>query len=1301
MSNIRVGTISVDSITNQPLQIKNGKLQIDDKSKSFDSLSGCLLTNGGVGINSTYSAISSTSGGALTVAGGVAITKNLILGNNFEVDNNNSIFKINGISKNRLFLNSSSNPEFYISPDGVNTRFTLTDTSLQLNFNTISSNSSTGSLVSNGGISINNSTNSTSISNGGALTVSGGASIGKTLYVGQGINSVVSSNTIGNIFTTTSGNIGIATTNPLSSLSISPFTQSSKITLYDIGDDVSHFGFGVSNNQLNYHVRSVLDNHVFYREGKNGNGVELMRITGNGRLGLGISSPLERLHISGNLKIDNGSFYLSESSNILIFTNGNLGIGTSSPQYSIHINKSNPSIYLESSNNTRNSLLINDNSSLILGNNNIYKPNIHIIGGDNSDILSRGDINVSYQKSVNFDLVNGNNISYRKMVLTSSGNLGIGISSPNATLDIDGTIKVTSRATFISNVNTLGNIITSINGFVGIGTPSPYTTLSITPTSKTHKITLFDNGNPDSHFGFGISNNQLNYHIINSTDSHVFYVGGKNSDGVELMRLAGNGRVGIGISNPQYSLDISGPVRITNGNLIVSNVNYTLGNILSDNNSIAFHNKIVSNYDININNTTNSLNSSTGSLVSYGGISINCSEESTSVTQGGSLTINGGASINKNLNIGGSVKIFNTQVSDASTASLMLSGGLTINTSENSLSLSSGGALTVLGGASINKNVYIGGTLTNSDIVYINHTSVSSNSSSGSLVVKGGVSINCSSNATSFTEGGSLTINGGTSIMKNLYIGENNYVNGSTNYYIPTGQSIVDVINFRRVDNYLFKLFSLNINNKDFCISRYDINGVEIEKSLCISHGNGIISLFNNTPSTSSSMGSLVLQGGISVNNNTDSVSLANGGAMTIAGGASINKKLKVGDTVNIYSNHQSNNVSSGALIVGGGVGIGGNLNVKGNTTILGNLYVQGSSSLVESSTVEIKDNILLLNSGPTGTKDSGVIIKRFQDSNNIGDGDIIKDATYVEFELPQQGTLDTNKILLPSNASNINNYYNNWWILIVDGGSPAGQVRKISSYNGTSKIADIDGYWNENNQPIVDTTVRLFNRSFVGIIFNETRDVFELCSVLEDPVNTIGTISSYMPLTLDSAIITSSIQSIYTSGNLIGSIVTDGGISIKNTTNASSISSGGTFTTLGGAAIGKKLYVGDELYVKGINISPNNNDQTQFDIVTCGNSNLSFNNIPNLYINTTNSWSFEIYLTIRYLDQTETPINFSNYHIRGIINNTNVPEITSSYVGDNLGLEFNMTPEGQLQYKNPTYSDFSHFAMKWRVVTI
>jgi microcystin-dependent protein len=89
-------------------------------------------------------------------------------------------------------------------------------------------------------------------------------------------------------------------------------------------------GFGVTNNQLNYH--SIQD-HVFYKDGKNGNGTEYMRLDASGNLGLGVINPLAKLDISNNI---NQNLLILNKNQIIIDNSGNLGIGKQ-PSYKLDV----------------------------------------------------------------------------------------------------------------------------------------------------------------------------------------------------------------------------------------------------------------------------------------------------------------------------------------------------------------------------------------------------------------------------------------------------------------------------------------------------------------------------------------------------------------------------------------------------------------------------------------------------------------------------------------------------------------------------------------------------------------------------------------------------------------------------------------------------------------------------------------------------------------------------------------------------------------------------------------------------
>lgn len=362
----------------------------------------------------------------------------------------------------------------------------------------------------------------------------------------------------------TLGLVGIGTTAPRTRLALTPTTTEPKITLWDGGSTTSHYGFGVSGFQLNYHVNGTNDNHVFFAGGKNGDGTELVRIKGNGRVGIGTSNPQQNLHIySGqrNVKLR------LQGSNIAGGTYGAAGIEFwSDPQ----------------------------------GTASEWRPAM---------IRSTDQAVGTYTGGLAF-YVNGTSFSRRRdtveVMRLVNRQVGIGTPTPGAFLHVRDTTGGNAVTAYFENAsalyagvymnatkatarpywgyqrqgavvgwhevapngdwnlvlpNTASTTITPLTvtdttGRVGIGTTAPRTRLALTPTTAEAKITLWDGGSTTSHYGFGISGAQLNYHVNGASDNHVFYAGGKNGDGTELMRIKGNGKVGIGTNNPITPLHV-------------------------------------------------------------------------------------------------------------------------------------------------------------------------------------------------------------------------------------------------------------------------------------------------------------------------------------------------------------------------------------------------------------------------------------------------------------------------------------------------------------------------------------------------------------------------------------------------------------------------------------------------------------------------------------------------------------------------------------------------------------------------
>ncbi len=145
-------------------------------------------------------------------------------------------------------------------------------------------------------------------------------------------------------------------------------------------------------------------------------------------------------------------------------------------------------------------------------------------------------------------------------------------------------------------------------------------------------------------------------------------------------------------------------------------------------------------------NTSSSTNSSSASFVLSGGLSIANTSNSTSYTAGGATTIAGGLAVGSDSYIAGT--IYTPRVSSGS----IVTPGLTVGTVY--VTSVTGGTIQVSGNTSIGNNLAVAG------LVQFNSTTVSTNSSTANTVLRGGLSI-ASSNASSFTQVGSLTIAGG------------------------------------------------------------------------------------------------------------------------------------------------------------------------------------------------------------------------------------------------------------------------------------------------------------------------------------------------------------------------------------------------------------------------------------------------------------------------------------------------------------------------------------------------------------
>jgi fibronectin-binding autotransporter adhesin len=325
-------------------------------------------------------------------------------------------------------------------------------------------------------------------------------------------------------------------------------------------------------------------------------GTERVRFLQNGNVGIGTTSPANKLDVVGDgirtsadqstsafLVLSGTStegritvssygsyqpmtFYTGGSERMRINTSGNVGIGTTSP---------GQILTLSSTSTSGTALNIINTSS----------------GGYNWNIFSEGsDASKGPVGSLIFrDSTNG----VTRMLINTSGNVGIGTTSPDARLSVKsietsakaitilgrsddiGTIRffnsagTSEQGGIISTATSFGLMyndvtrlyIAAATGNVGIGTTSPSKKLHI--KGGDDDVLFLDNGgqqyttqyfaNNGTTKAFLAWDNTNSVYSIGTAVSAAFYFSTNNT---ERMRITPGGNVGIGTTSPGYKLDV-------------------------------------------------------------------------------------------------------------------------------------------------------------------------------------------------------------------------------------------------------------------------------------------------------------------------------------------------------------------------------------------------------------------------------------------------------------------------------------------------------------------------------------------------------------------------------------------------------------------------------------------------------------------------------------------------------------------------------------------------------------------------
>jgi hypothetical protein len=226
---------------------------------------------------------------------------------------------------------------------------------------------------------------------------------------------------------------------------------------------------------------------------------------------------------------------------------GNVGIGTSEPAGNLHITSA-----------ADTGIRIQGGASSLS----------YIDLADTASGTPAGSI--AYNHITNAIVFNGGGTNTEFARIDSSGNVGIGTSAPASTLDVSGTLAVSSNATF----NTTTLVVDAANDRVAVGgaTVAGYR-LNVYGLQRTIGTdTVLNFGELDAS---GTYFQSLNTASDTGKDFAFFGT-------AELMRIKGSGNVGIGTSAPTATLDVSGSLAVSGPSTFSSVTTVNIGAAAGD-----------------------------------------------------------------------------------------------------------------------------------------------------------------------------------------------------------------------------------------------------------------------------------------------------------------------------------------------------------------------------------------------------------------------------------------------------------------------------------------------------------------------------------------------------------------------------------------------------------------------------------------------------------------------------------------------------------------------------------------------